>query len=234
MHDNSDPKHIGIILDGNRTWSKLRNFDSAVGYQKGARRVEELLEYIVTSCSESLRHLTLYCFSTENWGRDIQEVDYLMSFFNLNLKKQLSTFQKYNIKVRALGNLGENRIPDHLKNTINDVVHSTQSNSGLNLYLAFNYGGRQEILSACKGLISKNQTVENFKQHLYAPQMPEVDILIRTGGKQRISNFLLWHIAYAEIYFEKTHWPDFTTSHFKDIVDDFRIKNRTFGCSLPA
>ena len=227
------PQHIAIIMDGNGRWAKKRGFLRNRGHQKGAKTVKQIVE----ACAEiNVNYLTLYAFSTENWNRPKLEVELLMKLLISSLKKELKTLQKNNIKLTTIGNV--NSLPKKVFKELEDVIDKTKNNNRLTLTLALSYGSREELIKTIKeiSLKVKNNLIspENIDKsvinnHLYTQNLPDVDLLIRTSGEQRISNFLLWQIAYAELYFTETLWPDFTKENLFEAILNYQNRERRFG-----
>ena len=227
------PKHIAIIMDGNGRWAKNRGKLRIFGHENGTKSVKNIVE----TCSNLGIHcLTLYAFSTENWNRPKLEVKTLMSLLISSLKRESDKLQKNNIRLNPIGNL--NLLPLKVSKELFQVVETTKSNSGMVLNLALSYGSRDEIINCVKEIGEKiknnlisfekiDETVIN--QHLYTQNLPDVDLLIRTSGEQRVSNFLLWQIAYAELYFTKVLWPDFTEQDLYKAIDNYQKRERRFG-----
>jgi len=227
------PKHIAIIMDGNGRWAKQKGFLRAIGHENGTKSVRETVE---TSAELGIENLTLYAFSTENWNRPKLEVDTLMKLLVSSLKKEIKTLQDNNIKLNAIGNL--NSLPPKVYKELHEVISKTANNTRMTLTLALSYGSREELISAVKeisdkvknNIISSESIDESvINKHLYTQNLPDVDLLIRTSGEQRISNFLLWQIAYAELYFTDILWPDFTKQHLYDAIIDYQKRERRFG-----
>jgi undecaprenyl diphosphate synthase len=233
INNNRLPKHIAIIMDGNGRWAKQKGFLRAIGHENGAKSVRETIE----ACVElDIPNLTLYAFSTENWKRPKLEVDTLMRLLVSSLKKEISTLHDNNIKLSAIGTL--ETLPKKVFKELNDVIEATKDNDKMTLTLALSYGSRQELLNTVKEISIKVKnniiSAENIDEsiinkHLYTQNLPDVDLLIRTSGEQRISNFLLWQIAYAELYFTDTLWPDFTKQHLCDAIIEYQKRERRFG-----
>ncbi|WP_452221853.1 isoprenyl transferase [Lacinutrix salivirga] len=233
IHTNRLPQHIAIIMDGNGRWAKQKGMLRAFGHENGTKSVRETVE---ASAELGIKNLTLYAFSTENWKRPKLEVDTLMKLLVSSLKKEIKTLQKNNIKLNAIGNL--NTLPQKVYKELNEVISATQSNTRMVLTLALSYGSREEIINTVKeiSLKVKNNIIsaENIdesviNEHLYTQNLPDVDLLIRTSGEQRVSNFLLWQIAYAEMYFTKVLWPDFTKQHLYEAIIEYQKRERRFG-----
>jgi undecaprenyl diphosphate synthase len=227
------PSHIAIIMDGNGRWAKKKGLLRNLGHQSGAKTVREIVEV----CAEiDVKFLTLYAFSTENWNRPKLEVDLLMKLLISSLKKELKTLQKNNIKLATIGNIDS--LPAKVSAELKDVVEKTKNNSRLTLTLALSYSSREELIKTIKeiSLKVKNNLIspENIDEsvinnHLYTRSLPDVDLLIRTSGEQRISNFLLWQIAYAELYFTETLWPDFNKESLFEAILNYQNRERRFG-----
>lgn len=227
------PKHIAIIMDGNGRWAKQKGMLRTFGHENGTKSVRQVVE----TCAElGIKNLTLYAFSTENWNRPKLEVQTLMRLLVSSLRKEISTLQDNNIKLTAIGNL--NTLPSKVHTELNDVMGSTKNNDRMTLTLALSYGSREELVNTVKeisikvknNIISRDNIDESIiNEHLYTRNLPDVDLLIRTSGEKRISNFLLWQIAYAELYFTKTLWPDFTKQHLYEAIIEYQKRERRFG-----
>lgn len=227
------PNHIAIIMDGNGRWAKQRGMYRIKGHENGSKAGREIVE----GCAEiGVPFLTLYAFSTENWNRPKVEVDLLMKLLVSSLKKELDTLQENNIKLNAIGNL--DNLPSKARRELLRVMDETKNNSRMTLTLALSYGSREEITKTIKeisvkvknNLISPADIDETLiNNHLYTQNLPDVDLLIRTSGEQRISNFLLWQIAYAELYFTETLWPDYTKKHLFEAILNYQNRERRFG-----
>ncbi len=220
------PKHIAIIMDGNGRWAKERDLKRTAGHEKGAKVVRN----ITIHCAKiGIKYLTLYAFSTENWTRPKLEVEFLMKLLEKYLKNELNTFLQNNIRFKAIGDL--DKFSKSLQNIIKEIEEKTAKNSALTQVLALNYGSKDEIIRAIKKLNEKNLEVneQNFESCLDTYFMPNVDLLIRTSGEVRLSNYLLWQNAYAEMFFTPTLWPDFKADELDDILSDFIKRERRFG-----
>ncbi|AUS04834.1 isoprenyl transferase [Pseudotamlana carrageenivorans] len=227
------PKHIAIIMDGNGRWAKQKGMMRAFGHENGAKTVRRTVE----TCAElGIENLTLYAFSTENWNRPKLEVKALMKLLVSALTKELKTLQENNIKLCAIGCL--KTLPKKVLEELLSVIELTKNNSRMTLTLALSYGSRDEIVNAVKEISNKvkNNIIspENIdesiiNEHLYTQNLPDVDLLIRTSGEQRISNFLLWQIAYAELHFTSVLWPDFTRQHLYEAIIEYQKRERRFG-----
>ncbi len=227
------PKHLAIIMDGNGRWAKKQGLMRAFGHENGTKSVRTTVE----CCAKlGIENLTLYAFSTENWNRPKLEVDTLMKLLISSLKNELKTLIENNIKLHTIGNL--EMLPKSAQKELLEVINKTKDNSRMTLTLALSYGSREEIVNAVKKIAEKvkNNLISVDKiddsiinQHLYTHNLPEVDLLIRTSGEHRISNFLLWQIAYAELFFTDVLWPDFKEEHLYEAIISFQKRERIFG-----
>ena len=230
---DSVPNHIAIIMDGNGRWAKKRNKSRDYGHKEGKKSVKK----IVKVCAElGVKNLTLFAFSTENWNRPKLEIKILMKLLLTSLNEELETLTKNNIRFKTIGNL--EKLPKRLLSYLSKVTEKTQNNNRMTLTLALSYGAREEILDAMQAigdkvknnLISlKNIDESVINQHLYTHYLPDVDLLIRTSGEKRISNFLLWQIAYAELYFTEKLWPDFSKEDLYEAIVNYQQRERRFG-----
>lgn len=223
---NNLPNHIAIILDGNGRWATKRGLPRNLGHRQGVETLIKISRY----CSEiGVKNLTVYAFSTENWKRPKEEVDYLMNlikeYFN-GLDKKLS---KRNIKLKVIGE--RKNLSDDLLHIINEVQEKSKNNNGMILNVAFNYGSKDELISVFKDMVKDNVILskENVDKYLYTSESGNVDLLIRTSGEQRLSNFLLWQAAYAELYFSKLYWPDFNKKELNKAIESYQNRDRRFG-----
>lgn len=226
MNNKEMPKHIAMIMDGNGRWAKERGLNRTAGHEEGAKTVRKITQY----CSDiGIKYLTLYAFSTENWERPKLEVEFLMKLLERYLKKELEVYLKNNIKFKAIGDLS--RFSKSLQKTISETEIKTSNCTGLTQVLALNYGSKNEIIRAIKKLNEQKLEVneENLESCLDTAGMGEVDILIRTSGEIRLSNYLLWQNAYSEMFFTQTYWPDFSEAELDDIISDFIKRERRFG-----
>ena len=227
------PKHIAIIMDGNGRWAKKQGLLRAAGHEKGTRAVRDVVE----ACSEiGVGNLTLYAFSTENWKRPKLEVDTLMKLLVSSLKKEIKTLQENNIRLNAIGVIST--LPSKAQKELAEVIEKTKGNTRMTLTLALSYGSREELVHAVKqigekiqnGEISVKEIDESvINKHLYTQDFPDVDLVIRTSGEQRISNFLLWQIAYAELYFTEILWPDYRKENLYEAIYNYQNRERRFG-----
>jgi undecaprenyl diphosphate synthase len=227
------PKHLAIIMDGNGRWAKQKGLLRAFGHENGTKSVRTVVE---TSAKLGIENLTLYAFSTENWNRPKLEVDLLMELLINSLKNELKTLQENNIRLNSIGNL--DLLPKSAQKKLQEVIETTKSNSRMVLTLALSYGSREELINAVKNISNKvkNNIISIDKidesiinQHLYTRDLPEVDLLIRTSGEHRISNFLLWQIAYSELYFTDVLWPDFREDDLYEAIISYQKRERRFG-----
>jgi len=227
------PKHVAIIMDGNGRWAKQQGMIRAFGHENGTKAVRQVVE---TSAELGIENLTLYAFSTENWNRPKLEVQTLMRLLVSSLKKEIKTLQDNNIKLAAIGNL--NSLPKKVFKELHEVIEQTKGNARMTLTLALSYGSREELINTVKeisikvknNIISPEIIDESIiNEHLYTRNLPDVDLLIRTSGEQRISNFLLWQIAYAELYFTETLWPDFNKENLYEAIIEYQKRERRFG-----
>lgn len=227
------PRHVAVIMDGNGRWAKKRGLPRIIGHQKGVDTLKDLLR----CCDDwGIEVLTAYAFSTENWGRPLNEVEFLMMLFERVLRQELADMMKENVKIRFLGDL--KALPDSLQAEIHHAMQETENNQGIQFNVATNYGSRQEIIHACQAIASlvkedkiKLDEIDEkvLENHLYTQGIINPDLLIRTSGEMRVSNFLLWQIAYAEIYVTQTFWPDFNRQEFHQALLNFQGRERRFG-----
>ncbi|MCG2610798.1 isoprenyl transferase [Flavobacterium sp. SM15] len=227
------PKHLAIIMDGNGRWAKQKGMLRAFGHENGTKAVRETVE---TCAKLGIENLTLYAFSTENWNRPKLEVDTLMKLLITSLKGELKTLQNNNIRLNSIGNL--DNLPTSVKKELQEVIDKTKENTRMTLTLALSYGSREEIVNAVRKISDKvkNNIISSadidesiINQHLYTHNLPDVDLVIRTSGEHRISNFLLWQIAYAEFYFTEVLWPDFREKDLYEAIISYQKRERRFG-----
>jgi undecaprenyl diphosphate synthase len=219
--------HLAIILDGNARWASNNGFAKSQGHKVGAELVRKLLPDFIEL---NIPYITLYSFSSENWRRSKTEVSFLLKLLGWYLINETSSLHKSGVKIKVIGRL--ELLNSKLQKQINKAVELTKNNNQLTLCIAFSYGARAEITDACQKIINTGKTTineEEFANYLYDPEMPDVDLLIRPGGAQRISNFLLWQAAYAELYFTPKYWPDFTKQDIIDALNDYAKRKRSFG-----
>ncbi len=231
----SPPVHVAIIMDGNGRWAKARGLPRIAGHQQGAEVVREIVRH---AHAIGVAYLTIYAFSSENWKRPISEVDDLMGLLRLYIRRELGELAESNVRLRFIGDL--DRLPDDINVLVNDAERDTRENSGLTLTVALNYGARCEIAAAARRLAEDAvagrvdpATVDedNFAGYLATDGLPDPDLLIRTSGEQRLSNFLLWQSAYTELVFTPVLWPEFTKDHLDAAIDEFRRRDRRYGAS---
>ncbi|MDF7671352.1 isoprenyl transferase [Orbaceae bacterium ESL0721] len=227
------PNHVAIIMDGNGRWAKQRNQLRAIGHRAGLKTVRKIVTY---AANQGVKALTLYAFSSENWNRPETEVSALMSLFVYALNREIKSLAKNNIRLQIIGDIS--KFSQQLQKLILNAVKLTQNNSGLVLNIAANYGGRWDIVESAKKIASKvlqgelsidEITEEHFNLEITMSNLPAVDLVIRTGGEYRMSNFLLWQSAYSELYFTDTLWPDFTEKQFEKAITTFNTRERRFG-----
>ncbi len=233
MIDNGNPRHIAIIMDGNGRWAKKKLMPRIIGHRAGVKTVRKVVEYCV---QEKIEVLSLFAFSSENWRRPKKEVNMLMELFMGTLQAQVDKLDKNNIRLRIIGD--RTAFPEKLQAKIISAEQQTEGNTGLNLVIAANYGGRWDITQAVQKITKKivagelqaqDITESLISDHLTTSDLPEPDLFIRSGGEERISNFLLWQLAYTELYFTGTLWPDFNQALLVDAIKSFKSRQRRFG-----
>ena len=226
------PRHVAVIMDGNGRWAQKRHLPRIAGHRSGTQSARTTIE---TCARLKMEALTLYAFSVENWRRPKAEIDFLMQLLREYLRKEMPLLQKNNIRMRFLGRLHE--LPAGVQNDVRDAMEKTAGNKGMVLCVALNYGGRAEIVDAMNAIIAQRSrhepsdkvTEEQLSQHLYTEGLPDPDLLIRTSGEMRVSNFLLWQIAYAEIFVTETLWPDFNRARLLEALLEFQKRERRYG-----
>lgn len=222
-------EHIAIIMDGNRRWAKEKNLPSAMGHKKGV----DALKTTLRACKDfGIKYLTVYAFSTENWKRKKEEVDFLMELLAITLTNELAEMHSEGVVISFIGDIS--KLSDKLQKILANSVETTKNNTGVHLQIAFNYGARDEIVHAVKSIIAKGVkaediTEEMISENLYTKGIPDPDLLIRTGGEKRISNYLLWQIAYSEILVTDEYWPEFGRDSLAEAVEEFKNRQRRFG-----
>lgn len=226
-------RHIAIIMDGNRRWAKEKNLPSAFGHKKGV----DALKTTLKACHEfGVKYLTVYAFSTENWNRKPEEVNFLMNLLAETIKNEIDEMDQNDVVLTFIGDL--KKLNDKLQSILYDAMEQTKNNNGVNLQIAFNYGGRDEIVNAVKSISEKVKSGEMSAEditedvisgELYTRSIPDPDLLIRTGGELRVSNYLLWQIAYSEILVTNTYWPEFNKDSLADAIIEFKNRQRRFG-----
>ncbi|MBF2046198.1 MAG: polyprenyl diphosphate synthase [Leptolyngbya sp. IPPAS B-1204] len=227
------PRHVAVIMDGNGRWAKQRGLPRIMGHRRGVDALKDILR----CCKDwGIQALTAYAFSTENWGRPAEEVDFLMTLFERVLRQELREMMEEDVQIRFVGNL--HALPRSLQKEIEYSMEQTRQNRSIQFTIATNYGGRQEIIQACRsiatqvqqGLLQPDEIDEAlFEHHLYTAGISELDLMIRTSGEMRISNFLLWQVAYAELYVTDTLWPDFNRAEFHQALSSYQQRERRFG-----
>ena len=227
------PNHVAIIMDGNGRWAKKQGLLRAIGHENGTKSVTDVVD---ASVDLGIKYLTLYAFSTENWNRPKIEIDALMRLLVKSLKKELSRFKEEKVRLNLIGNI--DALPKKAKKELEFVMNETKDNDKLVLTLALSYGSREELVKTMQDIAEKVKndlisphliTEDVIKEHLYTNDLPDVDFLIRTSGEERISNFLLWQIAYAELYFTPVLWPDFGKENMYEAVLNYQQRERRFG-----
>lgn len=226
---NHLPAHVAITMDGNGRWAQKQNLPRTKGHQEGLKSGKKIIKY----CSDiGLKNVTLYAFSTENWKRAEEEVGFLMNLIHIHLKGELDFYKENKIRLRHVGDI--THLPEQVQKDIIETVEATKDYTGLTVNMAINYGGRDEIVRGVKKVIEKGIKSEDITESLFQDQLdfegiPDVDLLIRTGGEKRLSNFLLWHVAYAEQIYTDILWPDYTVEDFQKDLEDFQKRHRRFG-----
>ncbi|KJF26021.1 UDP pyrophosphate synthase [Clostridium aceticum] len=232
-HQEKVPQHVGIIMDGNGRWAKKRNLPRTLGHRAGVNAIREVIK---TASNIGVKYLTLYAFSTENWKRSTDEVSALMKLLIEYLKKEVSELHKNNVKINTIGDL--TKFPKAVSAEIDRAKELTKNNEGLCVNIALNYGSRDEMVRCVKNIAEKllsealemKDIDENLiKIHLDTGDCPDPDLLIRTSGEYRLSNFLLWQVAYTELWFSDVYWPDFTGAHLLEAIEDFKNRQRRYG-----
>jgi undecaprenyl diphosphate synthase len=227
------PQHIAVIMDGNRRWARQKNMPTKMGHREGALRVTDL----VKNCADlGVKYLTVYAFSTENWKRDKKEIDYLMNLLMEFVVKELNNLHKNDVKITMMGNIED--LPEKTRKEVERSVELTKNNKTLHLNIALSYGSRNEIIRGIKNIIKEYENnkinideinEESFKKYLFTKDMPDPDLLIRTSGELRLSNFLLYQLAYTEFYFTDTLWPDFNKAELIKAIKSFQHRKRRYG-----
>lgn len=228
--DNQNlPFHVAITMDGNGRWAQQRNLPRTAGHNEGLTAAKN----IVKAASDiGIKHLTLYVFSTENWKRTQEEVGFLMNLIHIYINNELEFYKKNQIRIKHIGDM--QKLPEGIQKDIKKAIEQTDSYTGMTLHLAINYGGRDEIIRGIKKIIDDGITSDKIDEkvvsdYLDMPESPDVDLLIRTGGEKRLSNYLLWHIPYAEQIYIDTLWPDYTKEEFYNNIEEYQKRNRRFG-----
>ena len=223
----NDLNHVAIIMDGNGRWGLMKRGSRNYGHLKGLNTVETVIR---SSLNQKIPYLTLYTFSTENWKRPDNEINYLFNLIRTHIKKNLKKIIKQGIKINIIGK--QKKLPPDIVQSLKLIENKTKKNNAITINLALNYGSKEEIVDTCKKFIfgkNKKIDIKNFQKKLYTKNIPDPDILIRTGGTRRLSNFLLWQIAYAEIFFIDKLWPDFKENDYNKIISKFHKTKRNFG-----
>jgi len=238
LESTQQVRHLAIVMDGNQRWARGQGQSGPMGHREGAKAVKR----IVTAAGERhIQYLSLFAFSSENWRRPAAEVDLLMQLFSESIDQQLTDLQANRVRLHFIGDL--TKFGNRLQIKMHEAMAATASNTGLNLVIAVNYGGQWDIVQAAKQLVARAQegklkadelSLETFEHALAIPELPPVDLFIRTSGEQRISNFFLWQLAYAELYFTPVHWPEFTAQELDRALAEYQARNRRFGQSSEA
>ena len=220
------PYHLGLILDGNRRWAEERGLPAQEGHRRGSKKLEELIQWVK---ERGVKILTIFVFSTENWQRPKREVDFLFGLAKRMVNNSLEKLNRQKIKVRVIGQ--REKLPESLKTAITKAEKLTQNNQEMTLNFALSYGGRAEIVEAIKNIIQKKFSPDKITEEVISQNLwtSELDLLIRTGKEQRLSNFLIWQAAYSELYFSQKYWPDFTEKDLDEALQDFVQRQRRFG-----
>ncbi|MBO7164307.1 MAG: polyprenyl diphosphate synthase [Treponema sp.] len=226
--DSTVPVHIGIIMDGNGRWAQKRNLPRTAGHKEGLETAKRIISCAVEA---GVKYVTLYTFSTENWKRTEEEVGFLMGLITRHLRAEYKFYKEHGIRIRHIGDTS--RLPAAVQKEMVDAEGETADFNKMTVVLAINYGGRDELIRAMKKLASKIAVEDIREQDISTafdvPELPDADIIIRTGGEKRLSNFLLWHSTYSELFFSDTLWPDFSNEEFLSILSDFNNRDRRFG-----
>lgn len=226
--DSTVPVHIGIIMDGNGRWAQKRNLPRTAGHKEGLETAKRIISCAVEA---GVKYVTLYTFSTENWKRTEEEVGFLMGLITRHLRAEYKFYKEHGIRIRHIGDTS--RLPAAVQKEMVDAEGETADFNKMTVVLAINYGGRDELIRAMKKLASKIAVEDIREQDISTafdvPELPDADIIIRTGGEKRLSNFLLWHSTYSELFFSDTLWPDFSNEEFLSILSDFKNRDRRFG-----
>ena len=227
--EKTNLQHIAVIMDGNRRWAKMNNLPSPVGHKKG---VDSLKNTLIACDKFGVKHLTVYAFSTENWNRKEEEVTFLMDLFCKAIENEIEELNQNKVKIDFLGDTSN--LSDSVLKSLNFAKESTKNNTGVNLHVAFNYGARAEIVNAVKNIIRKGIPADDITEdvisnELYTSGLPNPDLLIRTGGEKRISNYLLWQLAYSELYVTQKLWPEFGEEELSEAISEFGSRQRRFG-----
>ncbi|NPA13548.1 MAG: isoprenyl transferase [Aquificae bacterium] len=221
------PTHVAVIMDGNGRWARRRGLPRVYGHRAGAERVEEILQ---TAKEVGVKWLSVFAFSTENWQRPKEEVDTIMSLLVEYINKKVPYLLENNIRLRFMGRIDQ--LPENIKQTVLEGEEATKGCKGMNFVVALNYSGKAEIIDAVNRILAEGKgsiTEEDFRKYFYIPEMPDPDLLIRTSGEERISNFMLWQMAYTEFYFTETLWPDFDREEFFKALYEYQSRERRFG-----
>ncbi|MEE2933061.1 MAG: isoprenyl transferase [Pseudomonadota bacterium] len=232
------PKHVAIVMDGNGRWAKARNLPRLEGHRKGVEAARQAVKY---ASDTGVEFLTLFSFSSENWNRSPREINDLMGLLSWYLRSETAELHKNNVRLKVIGDRG--RLTNDIIELIDHAENTMEENSGLTLILALSYGGRQDIVSAARVLARQvadgalaNEAIDEalFAKYLTTGGIPDPDLLIRTSGEQRLSNFLIWQLAYTEFLFSDVLWPDFQVKHFREAIDEYRRRDRRYGATIDS
>ena len=235
-NDTKSLKHILFIMDGNGRWAKKRLLPRTAGHLAGVKRIKEIVDECFLTCQ--IPYVSLFCFSSENWNRPEAEVSTLFKLLKEFFSSNIEDFKSKGVKIRVVGDLADKRIPTDILNTINEAMEETKELNKYNFTVLFNYGGRQDVVQATKRFASlykegkvelDSLNVKSFEDYLWTKDLPDVDLMVRTSGELRVSNCYLYQLAYAEMEFPKTYWPDYSVKSLKESLDDFYGRNRRFG-----
>ncbi len=229
MEDKNIPNHIGFIIDGNRRWAKERGKTSFFGHKQGMENVSKIIKLCI---KKSIKYVSVYAFSTENWNRNKKEVNYLMKLFAIFAKKHLNEFHKLGVRVQINGQF--EKLPKFLQKTLKKAIEKTKNNKEMVIQICLSYGGRTEVIDAIKKIVKKgidykNITEDLIAKNLYSAEVPDPDFIVRTSGEHRLSNFMTWQGVYSELYFPKCHWPAFDKTELEKALKEFAKRQRRFG-----
>jgi len=224
---SSFPKHVAFIMDGNRRWATSRGLHKTIGHKQGAVALKNMINFLLEY--PEIQYASFFAFSTENWNREQSEIDYIFKLCYDFVEEYRKTFENKNVKFVSMGDV--TKFPKKLQELLIKTMEDTKNNTGLVVNLAMNYGGRDDIVHAANLVVERGEkiTIENLKENLYSAGSPDIDLLIRTSGEMRISNFMLFQMAYSEFYFPKVHWPDFDKRELEKALYEFSKRNRRFG-----
>ncbi|MQG18849.1 MAG: di-trans,poly-cis-decaprenylcistransferase [SAR202 cluster bacterium] len=230
---NEKPNHIAIIMDGNGRWAIEKGMSRKEGHYAGLKNIYKVVN---NALNLRIKNLSLFAFSNENWQRNDSEIKYLLQLMNQTLDEDMQSFENQNVKLNHIGR--SDRLPKKIQEKIKQIIHRTKNNTSMNLNIVFDFGGREEILNAVKKIIASKPNTseinqEFFEKYLYSGELPDVDLVIRTSGEMRLSNFFLWKAHYAEFYSTKVKWPDFNLNEMKKALSDYNDRHRRYGKTTP-